>query len=279
MTRSPLAYPLNRAADTDVGGAADLQTDIMRFMAILSLCLVAIFALVQSIPLAPTEPVGGVIPATEPVAEASTATETAPVPVESALPATEPEAVAGSSPATEFEKPVVLTRPKWEPKFPQPAEAPVAGKLAPTMPGPVASEPSQAIPEPVVSEVAAVEPQQEGFTLRFASNAALTRAVAAHHVGLYAITAGTSKRMTVSDSRISFWDASTPNAFHEMESSTVPAPVVQALARAGVETAAVNWGVTLPGKMTRQVESLMQEHSGGSLIIAASGEIHWEASQ
>ena len=35
MTRSPLAYPLNRSADMDVGGAADLQTDIMRFMAIL----------------------------------------------------------------------------------------------------------------------------------------------------------------------------------------------------------------------------------------------------
>ena len=46
MSRSPLAYPLNRAADADVGGAADLQTDVMRFMAILALCLVAIFALV-----------------------------------------------------------------------------------------------------------------------------------------------------------------------------------------------------------------------------------------
>ncbi len=54
MSRSPLAYPLTRGIDADSGGAADLQTDIMRFMAILALCLVAIFALVQSIPLAPT---------------------------------------------------------------------------------------------------------------------------------------------------------------------------------------------------------------------------------
>ena len=53
MSRSPLAYPLNRGADMDVGGAADLQTDVMRFMAIISLCLVAIFALVQSMPIAP----------------------------------------------------------------------------------------------------------------------------------------------------------------------------------------------------------------------------------
>ena len=59
MSRSPLAYPLVRSVDADSGGAADLQTDVMRFMAILALCLVAIFALVQSIPLAPEPPRAG----------------------------------------------------------------------------------------------------------------------------------------------------------------------------------------------------------------------------
>ena len=279
MTRSPLAYPLNRAADTDVGGAADLQTDIMRFMAILSLCLVAIFALVQSIPLAPTEPEPvaseSSLPVTEPapgpVGGGLPATEPAPEPVGGGLPATEPapKPVGGGLPATEPQIPIVLTRPKWEPKYPKPAEEPVASEIAPTDALPVESE------HPATD----AKPEREGFTLRFASNAALTRAVAAHHVGLYAISAGTAKRMTVSESRISFWDASTPNAFHEMEANTVPAPVVQALARAGIETTSVNWGVTLPGKMTRQVETLMREHSGGSLIIAASGDIHWEAPQ
>jgi len=52
--RSPLFYPLNRGMDAEAGGIADLQTDVMRFMAILALCLMAIFALVQSIPLSPT---------------------------------------------------------------------------------------------------------------------------------------------------------------------------------------------------------------------------------
>ena len=45
-----LSYALGRPLDSDGGGAADLQTDIMRFMAILALCLMAIFALVQSLP-------------------------------------------------------------------------------------------------------------------------------------------------------------------------------------------------------------------------------------
>ena len=40
-----------RGADNEAGGAADLQTDVMRFMAILSLCLMVIFAVVQSVPV------------------------------------------------------------------------------------------------------------------------------------------------------------------------------------------------------------------------------------
>ncbi len=265
MSRSPLSYPLSRAADTDVGGAADLQTDIMRFMAILSLCLVAIFALVQSIPLAPVEPAAPVEPPPAVVEQVK-------------APAPEPEPVMQriERPAAQpvpRENPVELTRPKWVSTF-TPAEKPIP-----------ASEPAVAAPAPPVAEVppapaepVAVAAEQEGFTLRFASDAALTRAVAAHHVGLYALESGRAKRMTVSESRISFWDASTPNAFHEMEAHTVPVAVIRALARTGVETSAVDWGVTLPGKMTSQLEALMREHRGGSLIIDASGDIRWEAS-
>ena len=241
MSRSPLAYPLTRSADTDAGGAADLQTDIMRFMAILSMCLLAIFALVQSIPLAPVE-------TTEP-AEA-VVVETPP---EVAQPVEPPPEAPVAAP-TQAEKTVVLTRPKWVPKYTPPA---------PVEPAP---EPQ---PEP---------PEDEGFTLRFASDAALMRAVAAQHVGLYAIEQGRARRMTVSESRISFWDASTPNTFHEMESGTVPLPVIEALGRAGAGTDNVSWGVTLPGRMKTQLDELLHAHRSGSLVITADGDIHWEAS-
>jgi hypothetical protein len=250
MSRSPLAYPLTRSADTDAGGAADLQTDIMRFMAILSMCLLAIFALVQSIPLAPVE-------MTEP-AEAVATEEPAVAP---RPPEPTPEAPVAAR--TQVEKTVVLTRPKWVPKY-APEQKPVADEApAPVEPAP---EPQ---PEPT---------EDEGFTLRFASDAALMRAVAAQHVGLYAIEQGRARRMTVSESRISFWDASTPNTFHEMETGTVPLPVIEALGRAGAETANVSWGVTLPGRMKAQLDELLHAHRGGSLIITADGDIHWEAS-
>jgi len=83
-------------------------------------------------------------------------------------------------------------------------------------------------------------------------------------------------RMTVSESRVSFWDASTPNSFHEMDATTVPGAVISALARTGSTTNSVNWGVTLPGKMKTQLDTLMQEHQGGSLIIGGTGDISWE---
>lgn len=248
MTRSPLAYPLTRGADIDGGGAADLQTDIMRFLAILSLCLVAIFALVQSIPLTPVVP------------------EPAPPPVQ-------PEPV----PAKPESMPVVpeptLEVVKQAPR-PTPAPEPEP-KPAPPEAEPVSIE---AAAPPPVTETPAASPEEEGFTLRFASDAALMRAVAASHVGVYAIQDGRAYRMTVSDSRISFWDASTPNTFHEMEPGTVPGAVIDALARTGAKAGGVSWGVTLPGKLKSRLDSIMQEYRGGSLIIGPDGTLYREES-
>jgi len=251
MRRSPLAYPLNRAVDADIGGAADLQTDVMRFMAILALCLVAIFALVQSIPMTPSAP---------PTPESPPVTAS-PAPVEPPRAIEEtPQAdiVAASRPG------VTLTRPV-------PARATVSADAVDA----TAAVPAAAEAEPVIAQASSEAP---GFTLRFASDAALMRAVAAHHVGLYAIAGHRARRMTVSDSRISFWDASTPAAFHEMEASTVPAAVYEALVRTGESPENVSWGVTLPGKLREQLDILMRQHTGGMLIISADGNIHREAS-
>ena len=246
MTRSPLFYPMHRG-DTDAGGAADLQTDIMRFMAILALCLVAIFALVQSIPLVP-----------EPQTQSQAAAAPPPLPALVPQRLSRPDALPVVIEDAAAEAPVRLTRPQ-----------PVAATE--TRP-----EPRQAAPpEP---QATTSSPQQEGFTLRFESDLVLTRLVAAGQVGFYALGTGRSQRMTVSESRISFWDASAPNTFHEMETTTVPAPVIDALARTGAETSDIDWGVTLPGKLRRQLDALLQEHSGGALVIGADGNLRLEAS-
>lgn len=250
--RSPLAYPLNRSADADVGGASDLQTDVMRFMAILSLCLVAIFALVQSMPMAP-------VPVEPPVEEKQEPVAAEPQPAV----VTE---VSLSRPAPVKPKPVrqevtSLTRPQWTPV---PRSTPRPEPVQPQQPEPE--------PEPTVEE-------PEGFTLRFESDLALTRLVATNQVGLYAIDGANAHRMSISESRISFWDASTPGSFHEMERSTVPQPVVDALARTGTSPETASWGVTLPGRLRTQLNSLMQEHRGGELVISSGGTIRREVPQ
>jgi len=266
MTRSPLFYPLHRG-DSDAGGAADLQTDIMRFMAILALCLVAIFALVQSIPLIPEAP------ATSPAAAA-------PPPSPQAQ-AAETERVVAHSPAPDNAKPderIVLRHPKWTPAFVPSRADPLP--VATATPNPEAESQAATVSTatPAAPPSPPVQAAKRGFTLRFESDLALTRLVAAGQVGLYAISDGRARRMTVSESRISFWDASTPASFHEMESATVPRPVIDALARSGVDTNAIDWGVTLPGKLRRQLDTLMHGNEGGALVIGADGELRLEAS-
>jgi len=211
MSRSPLAYPLTRTADGEAGGIADLQTDVMRFMAILAICLVAIFALVQSIPADPN---------TETVSEP------------------EPEAIVVA-------RPVPVRQPEPAPKAePPPPPAPVA---------------------------------QPGFTLQFENDLALTRLVARNEIGLYAIGGNESLRMKVNRARISFWPASTPNEFHEMDPSTVPHEVATALQRMHDNpVTTIKWGVTLPANMQQQLDNLLQTGDSGAIYIAADGRLRLE---
>lgn len=269
MSRSPFAYPMSRSVDGDAGGAADLQTDVMRFMAILALCLMAIFALVQSIPLAPVR-------SAEPEAAPVTAQPNPRV----------PDAAAAERTPTRAEQPettqnVALTRPKWVTTFEPSTEKrdPVMDE-SPTAPAAAVNEPvPEVMPAPVADEVPEPVEPEAGFTLRFESDRALMRLVAARQVGFYAIDPNRSQRMTVSNSRISFWDASTPNSFHEMERATVPAPVIDALARTGADAASVSWGVTLPGALRSELDDLMRSRQGGALVIGADGTLRLEPNQ
>ena len=217
MSRSPLSYPLSRTTDSEAGGIADLQTDVMRFMAILAICLVAIFALVQSIPL-----------------------NTLPTTPESVEPIPEPA--------------------------PVPAPAPAPAPIVKTEPLPVPADP---IPTPVAPT------QQEGFTLQFENDLALTRLVARNEVGLFAMTNGEALRMNVNRGRFSFWRASTPNEYHEMDASTVPSEVVTTFQRTNNDPA-VRWGVTLPPRMQQQLDNMLQTGKSGAIYIGADGQLRLE---
>jgi hypothetical protein len=266
MTRSPLFYPMNRGMDADAGGAADLQTDVMRFMAILSLCLVAIFALVQSLPLAPpavvTEPPVAVVPEPTPPAKIPAPrekrVEVSAAPIEKTTPATQRE------PELSSPEPVVAQTPQ-----------PVPTTVLPT------AEIESAVPLPDAPPVEPAQPvtatEEEGFSLRFEHDRALTALVGREQVALYAMARDKTLRMHTKFGQIRFEPAGTPSRFHEMEVSTVPRRVVDALRRTGsMPPAAVKWGVTLPTGMTRRLDQILAEHSGGRLVIRNNGELELE---
>ena len=261
MNRSPLFYPLSRGMDADAGGIADLQTDVMRFMAILSLCLVAIFALVQSIPLAPSaeEPA--------PVVQAAKR-HIAATPVEQATP---------PKPVVTAVREIKLTRPELQ-KLPPIEMSPVlqrpVGQAAPVQPNP---EPIATVAEAIVAQPPAPDPPQEGFTLRFENDVALTRLVARNEVGLYAIYPDRSFRLNVNRGQMSFWPASIPDEFHEMDVATVPKQIIDTLQRSnGLRALGLQWGVTIPATTARQLDQYLHETTGGTLIIDADGELRLE---
>ena len=84
-------------------------------------------------------------------------------------------------------------------------------------------------------------------------------------------------RMAVEQGQPTFWPASLPNQYHEMDEATVPIEIAAALNRAGFATALhTRWGVTLPNSMSRSLDQILQQHQGGSLVIDGSGQLRLE---
>ena len=227
-----------RGADSEAGGAADLQTDVMRFMAILSLCLMVIFAVVQSVPV-------------ETVQKARPTTTQQPqteVQVETRIEA--PPPVDIKRPAVETPKPSAPTEMQTE-LVPRPPQPPPQSAAKPEAP--------------------------EGFTLSFETDLALTQLIARDEIGLYAITSGSAMRMTINQDKAEFWSASLPKQFHEMDTATVPESVIRALGiSTNSSVASTKWGVTLPAVMSGNLKAYMRDHRGGSLVIGADGILRME---
>lgn len=255
MMPSRLHYSMARGGQM-YAADAELQTDVMRFMAILSLCLVAIFALVQSIPVTP---------------------RTAEQPRASTAPVTPP--VTLKEPRAEAIVPVTVSK-RDEPV------APVKMPLREQAIGPVTSPArKEARPEPDRMATSPAEPQatagaatrQPGFTLQFEDNEALTRLISRDAVGFFAISAEKSLRLKVGGGRMDFWPSSTPGQYYEMDGATVPAEVRTALLRSGADFAGSQlWGVTLPPATTAKLREYLAGTGGGRLIIGRNGDLRLE---
>jgi hypothetical protein len=232
---------IRRHADNGGPAVADaeLQADVMRFVAILALCLVAISSLVEGYRLSPPSVQASESPAPpdrHPVEPAER------VPSPGQLEAT-PR--AGLSPDSE-------------------PSALLAGVPAPAR----TAQPPIVEPAPSAPDDTGESP---GLTLRFLTDAALLRLVARGDAGVFVLAGPESLALDLSDG-VSFRPAPAPARFHSMATETVPA-VLRAHYSGPHD---VTWGVTLPEHTIRAIELHVANSGAGELVIDAQGRVSLE---
>ena len=240
-----------------------LQADVMRFMAIIGFCLVAIFALVRNSDARP-------VVAPPPDARPRVANPE-PVPVSNAAVAQPPVAA--------FEPRPPAPTPATE-RLPAPATVPVAvpARPMPAIPAPAAPESPADAPEP--SEVASVNPSpaagatEPGLSLSFRSDRDFLRLVSTGVIELFVMNDTAAAEPTLRfDPHGQFAPARAPGRIYELLPGTIPRTITTALAqrpaRSGSSDASgvLTWGVTLPPALERELAQQRERHSQGTLLI------------
>ena len=223
-----------------------LQADVMRFMAIVAFCLIAILAMVRNSPgVEATVTTESVAQPAEREPEEMARVETLPV----RAPAVEPaiETVVEPQETTA----VALPEPKPEPE-----------------PGP---EPEpEPVPEPQPEPELEPEPEQssspadtsEGLTLAFASEADFMRLISKGRITLYAYSG--QSFLTTSDT-YSFHITDAPAQLYEIDRHTIPAHVIDAAERQEIE--GLQWGVGLSPRIEKQISRYVEANVSGQLHI------------
>lgn len=241
------------------GSDSELQADVMRFMAIIAFCLIAILALVRNVtppspedtpPLPAPEPA----PIPEPPQAAIEPTPAAPV----------PEPAAPARPAVRQPEPAATP-----PVSPQPVPQPAAPKPVLTTP-PARATVAERAPE--TPPAPAAEPaKQEGLTLRFASDGDFLRLIAKGDIRVYAYREGDV--LTLSES-YQFLETRAPGQIYELLDGSIPALVTDALRRTRPDVTGYRWGVVLPGRISHQIETFVGQVDSGQLVIDRFGDVH-----
>jgi hypothetical protein len=274
------------------GDSESLQADVMRFMAIIAFCLIAILALVRNTEPAVAEPQPPT-PRSQPLPEPSAAlplpalAQAAPIqqpgPGELAAPlpalATSPEPApvpaapleAVQSPTAAMEAPQKARLPEDAPlDSPDPVTAEVMPQRATTIERPVQPERSSTAPAP--SQVAQPTPPSEaGLSLRFASDSDFLRLIARGEISVYAFS-GTDVLQL--DSGYQFAAAPSPGQVYELLPDSVPSLIGEALDRARPSSGNYRWGIALPRRISARIEQYLNTVEQGQLVIDRYGDVH-----
>ena len=149
---------------------------------------------------------------------------------------------------------------------------PPAKKLSEQLPtGKIEQRPTKTI----LDSSPAPQPKSKGFTLRFASDAALQELIAKGEVNFFALTGKKAWQLRLSAGQMIFSPVESPREIYEMESSTVPHKYSEAFRKNVVayKRSSITWGVTLPAQTSASVRRLIAGRNGGDLLIMPDGEV------
>lgn len=308
----PLWSVFNPGYQPDTGND-ELQTDVMRFMAILGFCLVAIFAMVQTLPLQPQD--------SRPELETAARLQQQIRDLEQQLTALKQEAdklQATLSPLRQEEQQVrerlgVMTRElenqqqrlkhlNADLREGNQALASLKRQLQvqylelqerqqrfhhmqlELMQIPEQAEFAQQPPPTVQSEAESklppetpAPPESVGFNLRLASDQALITLLQKEEVQLYAMVRKTTWQISPQNGALRLRTRERPPLFHEMTRETVPNKLKALIQqRAVFDPDRVTWGLVLPASIRKQINQLMNTHQSGVLVIGSDGRVRRE---
>jgi len=153
-------------------------------------------------------------------------------------------------------------------------------KAIETLKHPPWQQAAKPVPRPQSSPAPAAKPPpaRQGFVLRFASDAALDRLVAAGDVKLYGMSGQRAWQLSVNAGRPAAAQATFPGWFHEMSAATVPAHYVHSLEQVADDPgqSTLVWGVQLPVTTKAAITALTREQQGGALVILDDGQVTLE---
>ncbi len=244
-----------------------LHTDVMRFMAIIALCLVAIFALVRN--TGPLDAPAVAEPASAAVVVASDAQPAAPPAATTLAPVPEAHHAARVDRSI-TPPPVAVAKPdQVEPAPPQAARpAPAATRQLAAMPAPQPAPVTAHEPPPVPALPApAPAAPDAGLSLRFVDDPAFLRLLAAGRAELFA---GEDDRWRRFGSDQAWRPAGAPPRFHELLLDTLPE--VTLLGYPG-NAANAQWGVVLPATTEREITRYLARVDRGTLLIDRHGNV------
>ena len=268
---------MHRRGQSYADDSESLQADVMRFMAIIAFCLIAILALVkhaepvettseadtpQSIPAQPEQ----TQPQPQPQPEEPQLLASAPPTQPEPEPEPEPEQIKAPEPVPA----ITVQRP--EPPPPLEPPAPITNARAPERP-PVPDVEPEPVEEPAPEPVAAApaEPEEAGLTLRFASDGDFLRLIARGDIQVYAYQ--DSDVLTLSET-YRFLDTQSPGQVYELLRPSIPNLIVDALKQARPDIDGYRWGIALPGHISNQIERHLGQATRGQLVIDRYGDVH-----